>query len=173
MATPEVQTMFGSIPPVVYYIGLAVALLSVLVLAGKGIYSWGKWVERVNAAKQTLDEFVVEIRRDIKDILDRLPNATTAADSPLRLTDLGKAVSDTLDARGWAERNFECLTPRVQGREPYEVYDFCSKFVNEEYELDAEQDAKISACAYENGISRKKVLDVLVVELRDKLLEEL
>ena len=171
VTAPEVVTSFG-IPVAVYYVAVAGAGLTVVIVICKALYSWGKWVQSVNEAKRTLDGFVVEIRKDIKELLGQLAG-TVARGSPLRLTDLGMTGSDGVEARRWAERIAKGLYPRVQGKQPYQVQEFCFDYVNEEYKPDPELDAKIGACAYDQGISRERVLEVLVVELRDKLLEDL
>ena len=71
VTAPEVVTSFG-IPVAVYYVAVAGAGLTVVIVICKALYSWGKWVQSVNEAKRTLDEFVVEIRKDIKEILGQL-----------------------------------------------------------------------------------------------------
>ena len=150
----------------VVWIGI-ISVMSVLIGA---IFGIGRWVGTVNANQTSFKAFMTEVRDDIKQILTRLSPATVTSGSPLRLTDLGRAISQTLDASEWAEGIAQTLTERIKGKQPYEIQDFCLEYIGHEFKPTAEQDAKIKACAYENGITSEKVRDVLAVELRDKLL---
>ena len=93
-----------------------------------------------------------------------------APGSPLHLTDKGTRISEKLDAKAWADRISESLKDRVQDKQPYDVQDICFDDVRNELTLDEEQDVPIKTCAFEHGIAAGQVLDVLAVELRDKLL---
>ena len=111
-----------------------------------------------------------EIRDGIKQILSRLPGEVVASGSPLRLTELGETVSAQLDAKAWARQLASKFKKRTEGMQDYEDNEFAFEHVKESFEPTDEQEAKIRSCAYENGLSREKVLDVLAVELRDSLL---
>ena len=147
-------------------VGGAVAVVSLIFFAGK-------WVGGIAEFKKHTMEFIAEIRDDIKKILERLPPVVVSGGSPLRLTDLGKSISQTVDAAAWAERIAPDLRSRVQGKQPYEIQEVCLNYIREEFKPTEEQDDKIKACASENGIDAQKVLDVLAVELRDNLLASL
>ena len=147
-------------------VGGAVAVVSLIFFAGK-------WVGGISEFKKHTMEFIAEIRDDIKKILDRLPPVVVSGGSPLRLTDLGKSISQTVDAAAWAERIAPDLMSRVQGKQPYEIQEVCRNYIREEFKPTEEQDDKIKACADENGIDAQKVLDVIAVELRDNLLASL
>ena len=145
---------------------------------GTGLIRFGQWMGSVNSDRDVFKEFMRDIRNDIKEIrasitgiFARLPASPIAGESPYRLTDLGRAMSDSLGGRAWAERVAPSLSQLVRGREPYEVQDICFGYVRNEFTPTDEQDARIRACAYENALSRDQVLDVLAVELRDILLE--
>lgn len=162
------------------FLNSPLVLIPVLAVIGL-VFAIGKWVGGVNEHKRgieqgfadqrkALSDFMSEIRNDIKNILSRLPPATVAGGSPLRLTELGQAVSDALDVSAWAERTAPTLSARTQGKQPHEIQDLCFAYIVEEFQPDEDMDTKINASAYENGIEREQVLRVLAIELRDKLL---
>lgn len=142
--------------------------------------------------KEMREEFhgyLVEIRKDIREnrettrkigedvevikaTLARLPSAAVSDSSPLHLTDIGESISDTLQAREWAERTAAGLGERVKGKRPYEVQDISFEYVKNEFKPTDEQEVEIRTCAYEKGVKRDIVLDVLAVELRDALLKD-
>ncbi len=133
------------------------------------IFFVGKWVGGMNEFKSATAAHLKEIREDIKKLLDRLPPAAVSGGSPLRLTELGQSISDELGAVAWADRVAPAVLPEVEGKAPYELQEFCVNYTAG-CDFDAEQDAKINSCAYENGIDREQVLQVLAIVLRDKLL---
>lgn len=108
---------------------------------------------------------------EIKAALARLPSAAVSDSSPLHLTDIGESISATLRAREWAERTAAALGERVKGKRPYEVQDLSFEYVKREFKPTEEQEVEIRTCAYEKGLKRDIVLDVLAVELRDALLK--
>ena len=147
-------------------------LILTVILIVLGVFtSIGIWIGKVNSDRASFKDFMKEIRKDIKIILGRLPPRPVTGSSPLRLTDLGESISQTLEARHWAVRTAEELQGRIQGMQPYEIQDFCSTYIKNEFTPDALQKARIKECAYEHGIESTSVLEVLMVELRDKLLE--
>ena len=151
------------------WINNPVVVVAVLSVAGL-IFATGQWVGRVNSHVSGVSALLKEIRSDIKQILSRLPPIAVAGDSPLRLTDLGESVSKTLDAKRWAGQIASTLSERPSDEPPYEIQDFCFRYVKQELKPIPEQDAQLRMCAYENGIELDKVLDVLAIELRDALL---
>ena len=135
------------------------------------IYKVGTWVGSVNEHKRTVGAFMEEIRNDMKVLLRRVPPPTVTGSSPLRLTDLGEKVSAKIGAVEWAKQTAEAFGDRVVGRRPDEIQDFCFGYVNgDEFQPDNAFDTAIKITAYENGVDRTGVLDVLAITLRDELL---
>ena len=116
-----------------------------------------------------VERFMREIRRDLRKLLYRF-GASASDGSPLRLTDLGRKISDTVDAPAWARETAKILRLRVEGKPPYEVQDACFSFVDDEFEPSDEFHATMRMCAYELGIDDIEVLTVLAITLRDELL---
>ena len=146
-------------------------ILVAFLAVGSVLVSIGVWVGNVNADRKSFKEFMDEVRNDIKKILARLPAPTIERGSPLRLTDLGRSVADDLDVGKWVVRVAPSLIARVKGKQPFEFQNVCFDYVRDEFEPDEEQLRKMQMSASENGIDLDAVLDVLAVELRDRLLE--
>ena len=111
-----------------------------------------------------------EVRDDIKEILGRLPSPTVTDASPLQLTDCGKSISERLGAVALAQGLAPRLQAQIEGQTPYEIQEKFFDYVRHEYEPPDEVETRIKTCAYDHGIKRGQVLDVLAVELRDMLL---
>ena len=142
------------------------------------IFGLGQWKGKVDADrdtfKRTLDAFMVEIRADIKRIFERLPAPQPVASaSPLRLTDLGRSISDELNVPMWATATAPNLPPRARGLTACKVQEMCFEYVRNEWKPHADMDARIDDCAYSRGMARKNVLDVFAIELRNRLLAHL
>ena len=154
-------------------LGSLVAGGAVLLIAG--LMKFATWKggvdEHRNEINRTLRDLMAEIRDDIKTILGRLPSPSVAVGSPRRLTELGKEISRTLGLSSWADRAAADLREQVGGKSAYEIQESCFEYVRS-LSPDEAQDAAIKDCAFENGIEVRDVLDVLAVELRDRLLSD-
>lgn len=132
----------------------------------------GLWVGSVNEHKTIVTKFMKELRDKLDQIFLRLPAETVGGISPFTLTDLGKRISEELSAKDWAARIAPDLRASVTGKEPYEIRDFCYVYVRDTLVVSETQEAEIRRSAYENGVDRVQVLNVLAIELRDRLLED-
>jgi hypothetical protein len=135
-----------------------------------GAVKIGMWVGAVNENRSSFKELAKEIRDKLDKILERLAAPTSTAGSPLRLTEFGEKISRELQVREWARNEATGLLDEVQGREPYEVQDFCMEHVQAQFDLGDEFHVRVRAGAYENGTTVKSVQDVFVIELREALL---
>ena len=149
---------------------LANPLTYILALAVVGALAKAfMWVGAVNSDRQHWRRTIDEIATDIKAILTRLPPVTTTSGSPTALTDLGETISRKINARELARTLAVELVSEVKGKNPYEVEEFCFKYVKD-FEPTDEQRNLVQSVAYENGLDTEDVFDVLAVELRDELL---
>ncbi len=158
----------SSFNPLWIMVGLAVA---------GALIAIGKWIGAVNSDRGSFKKFTVAVRDDLKDIQNDIKkmlhwqsSKTIDSQSPLRLTEIGQKVSDLLDIPAITEMLVSTLRPQVEGKQPYDIQERCFAYVRDEYEPSPELDARIKQCAYDNGLDRDEVLDVLAVVLRDKLL---
>ena len=112
-----------------------------------------------------------EIRTDIKGIFERIGSATAIGESPIKLTELGQEISARLDAGEIAESLVPQFRARVSGMLPYEVQELCFNYMNgDEFVPHDDVRTLILQCAFDKGLKRKQVLDVIAIELRDRLL---
>ena len=139
-------------------------------------------IKRVDDGIKRVDDGIKGVRDDIRgvndgiqEVLSRLPppSEPMLKSSPLRLSEQGKEMSRRMGVREWAKATAADFAEGLRGKQPYEVHEFCFRYVKEEFRPEGDWDAKIGACAYESGMGRDKVLDVLAIELRDVLLDRL
>ena len=117
-----------------------------------------------------LKEDIQAIRSSIQQIFLRLPPNTVGGSSPLRLTDLGEEVAKAIQADTWAKYQAQSLIDKMLDKRPDEIQDFCFEYVKD-YKPDESLDRAIRVAAYNHGIDRSKVLDVLAIVLRDTLID--
>lgn len=162
--------------PVTYGVSLAIVVAcgSFIVL----IFKVGEWKGQTDAVVKTFEEAIrefradiKELRADVKELFRRLPDQPTSGGSPIRLTKMGQSISETLDADTWAKEHAQELVPRLNDRHPYEIQEFCKKYVKDEYAPPKDLEDKIKTCAYENALTIDQVLDFLAVVLRDVILQ--
>ena len=149
-----------------------IAVLGAVVGAGMGILSIGEWKGKRESFEETVGSFMTEIRNDIKVISQRLPRSSVYSGSPLRLTELGQSISKTLEASSWAKKTAKSIIHQVEGKDSYEIQEFCMDFVKQrKYDPSDDFLKALRNCAYNEGIFVDNVEDVLAVELRDALLK--
>ena len=170
-------------PPIwLVAIGIGIAIIALVITAISITFKVGKWVGGMNTSlthlgnnlekfENAIKEGFSEIREDIKKILSWQSSKTIEAKSPLNLTTIGKDVSKTLGMSSVADKLAPELARHISGKSPYDIQQFCFDYVRDEYEPDPEFDNRIKQHAYQNGLDRDEVLDVLAIELRDRLLK--
>ena len=165
--------------------------LAIVIAIGTIIFKFAMWMQKINSDRDTLradsdtlradsdtfKDFMKEIREDIKKIhekinkiLGHIDKTTVSSGSPLHLTELGEKISGEIQARQWAEKTATEFTEKVRDKQPYEIQEICFEHVREKFKPDSDLDSKIGTAAYENGIKRDEVLNVLAIELRDVLM---
>ena len=116
----------------------------------------GLWMGNVNPDRSLFKSFMEEIREDIKeirknilDIFKRLPPAPVITQSPMHLSDFGKEIAKQINAEEWAGQLAPALKKRAEGKQPYEIQELCSNYVQKEVDPDPEQSVNLQTCAYE------------------------
>lgn len=157
-----------------------IAALGLFVVAG-ALVGAGRWMGKVSGRLAEHDRILSthagllqEIRNDIKLICQQLPSSTVTSGSPMRLTELGEQIAQTLGAREWAAQAAESLREEVGGLRPDQIQQWCFTYVydSDRHHPDSELAETISVSAAENGIDRSQVLDVLDIVLRDELTQK-
>ena len=157
------------------WISAIVGIIAVIVALARLIFLFGQRKGKVDEAqsafKTALNIYMEEIRADIKEILERMGPAKSTGGSPITLTDLGRKISERLDAGAIADSLVPKIRARVSGMQPYEVQKPCFDYIRgSEFAPSDDVKALILQCAFDNGLNRDQVLDVIAIELRDRLL---
>jgi len=97
-----------------------ISLAGILIAIGM-IFKLGAWKGSVDKNLSTVNEFITEIRNDVKDILKRLGPAPISSASPVRLTDLGVRISNDINAKNWAEHTAHQMVEQTKGLDPFEI----------------------------------------------------
>ena len=135
--------------------------------------------------RQELSETTAELRQDVRElrgvtaamgyqiaqIFKTLPSDSSAGESPLKLTELGKSISKEVGGAAWAKEEACNLSRQVEGKPPYAIHDFSIDVVFEDqYDPPEEFVEAMKAAAYNHGVTIIDVKKTLAIELRDALL---
>ena len=147
-------------------------ILVFLAVAG-ALITIGKWIGAVNSKQGDFEKFMISvgdnikvIQEDIKKLLSWQTSKTITAESPLKLTALGKKISESIDAAGLADSLASHLRAEAEGKQAYDIQELVFSFVRDEYHPSEQIESKIKQCAYDCGLARDEVLDVIALELR-------
>lgn len=139
----------------------------------------GEWKRGVDEDISSFEEFserveasLSKIERDIKDLSERIPVPIIKGSSPLSLTEFGKEVSSEINAKDWAKSKSQTLWRELDGKEPYEIHEFCETYVQSEVNVE-DIEGSIKRTIYEHGLKRDDVMSLLAIELRDSLFRAL
>ena len=162
--------------------------IAALIAIGVAIFKVGRWAGVVDTSFESFKGTITKIQEDMKDAVREIKEAVTKiqADinglqleltsktlnpgSPLEPNELGKKVSKTIGVPSIVKGLAAGLSEKAEGKHPYDIQELCFNFVRDDYDPSDEVEKNIKECAYENGISRADVMDVLAVELRDEIL---
>ena len=159
--------------PALPILGAAAAVVAI----GVAIFKSGMWAGSVNTSLNSLKDAVFEIKESVGKIRDNIngllyeiTSRTLTPGSPLEPNELGQKVSESIDAPAIVKGLAPGLLERADGKPPYDIQEMCFEFIRDEYKPVEDIEKKIKQCAYDNGISRADVMDVLAVGLRDEIL---
>ena len=150
---------------------LGIALISSIAVASR-------WSGKVDTDRENFKTFMAEVKErlekidgKLESIFNRLGPAVAEGRSPIVLTDYGKELADKLGAYEFAAKLAPEVLPNVQGKEEFEVYEFCRGYFHAD--LDSEFEFDLFRRAYNAGISRDNARTVMTLVLRDELLKHL
>ena len=135
----------------------------------------GIWEGGVRSSLKTFGDRLSDLEKQVAHLVRFLAgifgHAVIRAESPLRLTEFRKSISEEIAARGWADKMSQILRDKVEHKNAYEIQLFCFDYVETNAEYSEEEQHAIHDSAYERGIEASDVRRVLAIELRDRLLE--
>ena len=153
--------------PSYWALGFSLTLMIAVITSA---YKFGVWKGKVDNDRTSFREFMNEVRADIKLILTRLPPTTTTSASPIRLTELGERISNSIDAKNWAIKTAQELVDETKDMDSFEIQDFSFKHAKA-FDPDEALLENMREAPFESGIELSGVRNVLGVVLRDELLQ--
>ena len=141
-----------------------------------------KWINEVKGWKNDAgkwqahtDETIAGALRSINALNLKFDLANAKKDvirsnSPIELSEHGKAVSRGIGGEKWAQEEMAKHTAALDGKKPHEIQKHCFDYV-----LDAQDQIvtdEMRAFAYENGHPMGVILMVLAIELRNALTQK-
>ena len=131
----------------------------------------GRTSESVNDLKTTLGRIEGHLLSLVRHFL---PARAVAQDnSPAQLNELGKTVSNQLEAAAWARQVAGKLQSEFQGMEPFELDESAKEYVQNDRNFPEEFQRAMRRAAYELNIEMPQVRAVLAIELRDALINRM
>ena len=146
--------------------GIGAALVSIGIWVGSVITN----LKGIKDAVREIKDAVDKIRDNTNSVLHELTSKTLSPGSPLEPNKLGHKVSKSIDAPSIVKDLAPGLRERADSKPPYDIQELCFDFIRDEYKPVEDIEKEIKQCAYDNGISRADVMDVLAVQLRDEVL---
>ena len=162
--------------------GVIVALITLYLAKRTESRSWSEWKGGIGEFKthvettfREIKDSIDKIRESISSINSRLAHLSglVGHNSPISLTDKGREVSAELEGSEWAIKEASRLADRIEGKNEYEIQEFCFEYVREDFTPDNELNKKLQECAYRRGATVDDLKEVLAVELRDAMLKRL
>ena len=141
-----------------------------------------KLAAKLRADNKHFKAFMVDVRATMADVRDKLENINFTlgelgakkstiddSQSPRRLNDFGREISNAFGAKAWAEAHKSDVREKVVGKSAYDIQQFCFDYVTRDT-LTKEELQRAKDITYDNGTIISHVLRVLAYELRDCLL---
>ena len=135
----------------------------------KGVHELRKGVHGLRKDVHELRKGVHGLRKDVHGLLG-VTRGVNKAGGPLTLTELGKQVVKCLESKDIFQNLEPLPSDRIHKKQPFEIHGICFEYIYNELIPSSEMDAAIRFCAYENGVKYNDVLEVIAIELRDRLL---
>ena len=149
-------------------------LTYILLLSVAGlVWKAGDWYGKVNTDRKHFKEFMDRVERKLDSIFRILSSKTVETGSPTTLTKLGSDVSNEIAAKEWAIKQAALLVDAARGKTHYEIQNFSFDYVFNRHDPEKDELSLWQESAYQHGLDVSQVKNVLMVELRDALIEAL
>lgn len=149
-------------------------LTYILLLSALGlVWKAGDWYGKVNSDRKNFKDFIDRVDRKLDSIFRILSAKTIGSGSPTELTDPGRKVSGEISAEEWAAKQAVLLADDARGKTRYEIQNFSFDYVFNRHEPGKGELSLWQESAYQHGLDVSQVKNVLMIELRDALIEVL
>ena len=150
-------------------VGVAVGLVAI-----SGLLKLFYWKGTVDTSLSGVKDTLSEIKTDIGKIFDLfMQSGVTSSNSPISLNDLGRTISEELNARKWAEDKTGNLVELLRDEQPYTIQSMCFDFAGEDSNYNPILTTNMQMNAYNHGLDIGQVRRVFGIELRDAVLAKL
>ena len=163
-------------PPAPGWIAIAVVIgVAAVGALLRFLAKYYEWRGSVDTKLSTIEPFMAEIREKFDQIIRGLDRKVIESRSPRQLTDFGNEIAVKVRAFEWATSEAPTHVNDLRGQLPFQIDQFSHAHVHADVydKMNEEWQNRVDSCAYEFGITRDAVLDVLYVALRDELLKAL
>lgn len=164
-------------------IGLLLLVGSLIVFIIKGIFSIGKFSQRLKSVEKTMDSIKIDINSTHKDLTTRIDNlmnisiqkGLSVANSPRKLSDEGKKVLKDSGADQIVNDKFDIIAQKTKKSNPEnayqaekDIFEIVKKLIKDPVINDAMENG-----AFQSGYPLEAVLFVAGLYIRDRVLKEL
>jgi len=166
--------------------GITVGLIGGVIVLLRTVFAVNKWIIHVNAHTDSAEEIkgkIDDLQTTLERKIDRVMNIAVLAfvrsrnepvvetKSPPRLAKFGKEISSELKLESVAQGLARELAQQIIDKEDYEIHEFSANFARGEYIPSSQDDENFKKYSFSKGVPREIILEVLAIELRDKLLQ--
>jgi len=166
--------------------GAVLVLVAILVMAFWAIYKLGGIIKTFSffeKKNENFDKSIDEMKTNIfsikatTDLLYQNHLSTIKSQSPISLTEKGKAISTELKMEEMVINHWEVIKSEIDKKNPSNPYDIQGISMNLpkdcfEHIFNEEEKMKIKTYAYKTGANLLEILPIIGVIIRDKYLEE-
>ena len=115
-------------------------------------------------------EILNQTNRVVRSLQIQNLSKTAESKSPRRLSELGHRVSQEINAPVIVEVLLPDVWPEAKDKSPYDVQAMCFDYIFD-WKPTGEVESRIKDSAYQNGISWYETVEVIALQLRDRILE--
>ncbi len=161
---------------------IIVTVLGFIITIGTIVYNKGEWKGTVNATLKELAQKIEALTKRVDKIyelvFERGLGKTLDSQSPIKLNQLGQEIAEELKLDSLAEAHTSTLKTQAENLDAYEIQRLCFRYAQNDLadqlqEKSPEQFKTISLTAFNKGIPREDVLQIVGVLLRDRILKEI
>ena len=132
--------------------------LALIGAIGSCIWRVSAWHANVNSDRENFKEFMERVEGKIDTLIGNIGRLidwqggpALERGSPLKLSEVGQKILDALDIPAMAKELAPKVKPKVEGKVPYDIQEFCFTYIRDEYDLPPEAEKRIKEYVYGSG----------------------
>ncbi len=127
-------------------------------------------ISKMDLRMDNMSEILNQTNRVVRSLQIQDLSKTAESKSPRRLSELGHRVSQEINAPVIVEVLLPDVWPEAKDKSPYDVQAMCFDYIFD-WKPTGEVESRIKDSAYQNGISWYETVEVIALQLRDRILE--